>query len=44
VTNLQSHLYVAADRYYIEPETFDELNDSAQEVKESIAEYFERRP
>ena len=44
VTNLQSHLYLAADRYYIEPETFDELNDSAQEVKESIAEYFQTRP
>jgi four helix bundle protein len=44
VTNLQSHLYVASDRYYIEPETFEELNDSAQELKEAIAEYFSRRP
>jgi len=43
VTRLQSQLYVAADRYYIEPETFDELNESAQELKESIAEYFQSR-
>jgi four helix bundle protein len=43
VTRLQSQLSVAADRYYIEPETFDELNESAQELKESIAEYFQDR-
>jgi len=43
ITRVQSQLYVAADRYYIEPETFDELNESAQELKESIAEYFQNR-
>ena len=43
VTRLQSQLYIAADRYYIEPETFEDLNESAQELKESIAEYFQGR-
>jgi four helix bundle protein len=43
VTNLQSHLYVASDRYYIDPRDFDDLNDAAQELKESIAEYFKTR-
>ncbi len=42
VTRQQSQLYVAADRYYIEPETFEDLNESAQELKESIAEYFQK--
>jgi four helix bundle protein len=40
VIRLQSHLAIAADRYYIEPQTFEQLNDSAQELKEAIAEYF----
>src|SRR5262249_16999816 len=40
VLRLQSHLAIAADRYYIEPQTFEQLNDSAQELKEAIAEYF----
>jgi len=39
VIRLQSHLAIAADRYYIEPQTFEQLNDSAQELKEAIAEY-----
>ena len=40
VLRLQSHLAIAADRYYIEPQTLEQLNDSAQELKEAIAEYF----
>ena len=43
VIRLQSHLAIAADRYYIEPQTFEQLNDSAQELKEAIAEYFGKR-
>ena len=43
VTSFQSHLYVATDRYYIDPRDFDELNDAAQELRESIAEYFKTR-
>ena len=39
VISLQSHLAIAADRYYIEPLTFEQLNGSAQELKEAIAEY-----
>ena len=43
VIRLQSHLAIAADRYYIEPQTFEQLNDSAQELKEAIADYFGKR-
>lgn len=43
VNRLQSQLYVAAERYYIEPETFDDLNDSADQLKEEIVEYFQSR-
>ena len=42
VIRLQSHLAIAADRYYIEPQTFEQLNGSAQELKEAIDEYFGR--
>jgi four helix bundle protein len=44
VMRLQSHLSIAADRDFIEPQTFETLNGSAQELKEAIAEYFQRRP
>jgi hypothetical protein len=40
---LQSHLSIAADRDFIEPQTFETLNGSAQELKEAIAEYFQHR-
>jgi four helix bundle protein len=43
VIRLQSHLAIAADRYYIEPQTFEQLNGSAQELKEAIEEYFEKK-
>jgi len=40
---LQTQLAIAADRDYIEPQTFEQLNDYAQELKEAIAEYFGKR-
>jgi four helix bundle protein len=40
---LQTQLAIAADRDYIEPQTFEQLNDSAQELKEAIEEYFGKR-
>ncbi|HEY6929422.1 MAG TPA: four helix bundle protein [Thermoanaerobaculia bacterium] len=43
VIRLQSHLAIAADRYYIEPQTFEQLNHTAQELKEAIVEYFAKK-
>jgi four helix bundle protein len=43
VIRLLSHLACAVDRCYIERETFEHLNESAEELKEEIAEYFSRR-
>jgi four helix bundle protein len=43
VIRLLSHLACAVDRCYIERETFDHLSDSAEELKEEIAEYLIRR-
>ena len=39
VIRLQTHLAIAAGRDYIQPQTLEQLNDSAQELKEAIAEY-----